>query len=153
MQGLLFEADRRQEFEAEEMTKRKTFAEFTIPYPQTKKGKSAFCRRFGLNAYYAGKHWAQRKKDAEWLHELAWIGMKKANIRKKLVAKPVEISFFWDDGLDADNHAVLGKAFVDAMVQYILPDDNRRWVKFVSHGFWDRGCIGVKIQEVEEAMP
>ena len=28
-------------------------------------------KRFGLNAYYAGKHWSQRKKDAEELHELA----------------------------------------------------------------------------------
>ncbi|MBM6792203.1 hypothetical protein H7U40_18310, partial [Flavonifractor plautii] len=43
---------------------------FDIPYPPTKKGKSAFCRRFGLNAYYSGKHWAQRKKDADELHAL-----------------------------------------------------------------------------------
>ena len=35
---------------------------FTIPYPATKAGKSAFCRRFGLNAYYEGKHWGQRRK-------------------------------------------------------------------------------------------
>ena len=48
---------------------------FNIPYPPTKKGKSAFCRRFGLNAYYSGKHWAQRKKDADELHALTLAAM------------------------------------------------------------------------------
>lgn len=55
--------------------------QFTIPYPPTKKGKAAFCRRFGLNAYYAGKHWAQRKKDADELHALTIASMKKARIK------------------------------------------------------------------------
>lgn len=49
---------------------------FNIPYPPTKKGKSAFCRRFGLNAYYSGKHWAQRKKDADELHALTLAAMR-----------------------------------------------------------------------------
>lgn len=38
---------------------------FTIPYPPTKKGKAMWSRQYGMNAYYSGKHWAQRKKDAE----------------------------------------------------------------------------------------
>ena len=50
---------------------------FNIPYPPTKKGKSAFCRRFGLNAYYSGKHWAQRKKDADELHALTLVALKR----------------------------------------------------------------------------
>jgi Holliday junction resolvase RusA-like endonuclease len=122
---------------------------FTIPYPPQKKMKSAFCKRFGLNAYYSGKKWAERKRDAEELHIMAWAGMKKAHIRKEYVKFPVCVTFYWDDGLDVDNHAVLGKAFVDAMKGYILPDDNRRWLREVRHRFWDHGMIGVEITEAE----
>ena len=118
---------------------------FTIPYPPTKKGKSAFCKRFGLNAYYAGKHWSARKRDAEDLHWMARAAMRRAKIRQKMVEYPVEIRFRWDDELDCDNHAVLGKAIVDAMKGYILPDDNRRWVKRISHEFWDGGEIAVEV--------
>lgn len=122
---------------------------FDIPYPQTKKGKAAFNRRFGLNAYYAGKSWPERKRDAEELHTLAVLSMRKAGVGRRLVERPVGITFFWDDRLDADNHAVMGKAFVDAMKGYILPDDNRQWVKRVSHEFWNGGCIRCEIEEVK----
>jgi Holliday junction resolvase RusA-like endonuclease len=118
---------------------------FEIPYPPTKKGKAAWNKRFGLNAYYAGKHWSKRKQDAEELHTLAILCMKKAHIRRQIVKGPVEIRFYWNDGLDCDNHAAMGKAFVDAMTNYILPDDNREWVRKVSHEFWDGDCIRVEI--------
>lgn len=111
---------------------------FEIPYPPTKRGKAAWNKRFGLNAYYAGKHWSQRKRDAEELHSLALWSMKKAHIRKQFVKGPVEVIFRWNDGLDVDNHAAMGKAFLDAMKGYILPDDNREWVRKVSHEFWGK---------------
>lgn len=120
---------------------------FEIPYPPTKKGKAAWNKRFGLNAYYSGKHFAQRKKDAEVLHELALLSMFRAGVRPGMVSGPVEVRFYWDDGLDVDNHAVLGKAFVDAMKGYLFPDDNRRWFRRVSHEFWDGGCIRVEVEE------
>lgn len=122
---------------------------FTIPYPPAKKDKAAFCKRFGLNAYYAGKHWTQRKDDARDLHMLTEFSMKRAHIRKQLVNYPVSVRFLWDDGLDLDNHAVLGKAIVDALKGYILPDDNRRWVKKVSHEFWDGGEIAVEVSKYD----
>lgn len=122
---------------------------FTIPYPPAKKDKAAFCKRFGLNAYYAGKHWSQRKDDARDLHMLTEFSMKRAHIRKQLVNYPVSVRFLWDDGLDLDNHAVLGKAIVDAMKGYILPDDNRRWVKEITHRFWDGGEIAVEVRRYE----
>lgn len=118
---------------------------FTIPYPPTKKGKAAFCRQFGLNAYYAGKPWPVRKRDAEQLHALTLCSMKQAGIQKQLVTDPVAVRFFWNDGLDVDNHAVLGKAIVDAMKGYILPDDDRRWLRKVSHAFWDGDSILVEV--------
>ena len=122
---------------------------FEIPYPATKRGKVAWNKRFGLNAYYAGKHWSQRKKDAEELHELAHWAMRKAGITKRLVNHPVKVTFFWNDNLDVDNHGALGKAFVDAMKGYILPDDNREWFRAVEHKFWSGDTIRVEIEEAE----
>lgn len=119
---------------------------FDIPYPPTKAAKTAWNKRFGLNAYYSGKHYQARRKDAEELHWIARAAMKKARIRKEFVPWPVEIIFRWNDGLDCDNHAALGKAFVDAMKGYILPDDNRRYVQRIVHEFWDGDCIRVEIR-------
>ena len=118
---------------------------FDIPYPPTKKGKAAWNKRFGLNAYYAGKHWSARKRDAEELHTLVILCMKNARIPRNQFKCPVEVKFYWNDGLDVDNHAALGKAFVDAMKGYLLPDDNREWFKKVSHEFWGGDCIRVEI--------
>ena len=106
-------------------------------------------KRFGLNAYYAGKHWSQRKKDAEELHTLAHWAMRKAGVTKRLVKNPVKVTFFWNDNLDIDNHGALGKAFVDAMKGYILPDDNREWFRAVEHKFWSGDTIRVEIEEAE----
>lgn len=122
---------------------------FTIPYPQTKQGKAAWNRRFGLNAYYAGKPWPVRRRDAEELHTVALLAMRKAHIRRQPVTGPVEIVFRWNDGLDIDNHAAMGKAFVDAMKGYLLPDDNRRWFRRVVHDFWDGDCIRVEVLPYE----
>ncbi len=123
---------------------------FTIPYPSGKRGKVGFCRRFGLNAYYAGKPWPARKRDADELHSMALAAMRKANIPKKLLDCPVKVKFYWDDGLDVDNHAVIGKCVVDAMKGYILHDDRRKWLRGVSHEMWGGGCIRVEILEAQD---
>lgn len=120
---------------------------FTIPYPPTKKGKAAFCKRFGLNAYYAGKHWAKRKRDADELHMLTRSALNRAHVKKHPFKNPVEIRFYWDDGLDADNHAVIGKAIVDAMKKAVIENDDRRYVAKVSHEFWDGREILVEVEE------
>lgn len=120
---------------------------FEIPYPPTKRGKTAWNKRFGLNAYYAGKHYQQRKRDAQELHTIALAAMRKARVPKRFFSFPVEVIFRWDDGLDVDNHAVLGKAFVDAMKGYVLPDDSRQYVRRVVHEFWDGDAIQVEIRE------
>lgn len=117
----------------------------TIQYPPTKAGKAAWNRRYGLNAYYAGKHYQQRKRDAKDLHMLTWAALRRAGIKKHPISIPVEIRFYWDDGLDIDNHAVVGKAVVDALKGWVLQDDSPRWVRKVSHEFWGRGKIGVEV--------
>ena len=104
---------------------------FTIPYPPQKQ-RSAFFRRYGLNAYYTGKHWAQRKKDAEELHELTVLSMKKAKIRKEPLQFPVKLVFRFNDRLDCSNHAILVKIIEDAMKGWIIKDDSRRYVKSIT---------------------
>lgn len=121
---------------------------FSIQYPPTKAGKAAWNRRYGLNAYYAGKHYQQRKRDAQELHALTWAALKKARVKKKMVSGPVEVRFYWDDCLDCDNHAVIGKAVVDALKGWVLPDDGPRWVRKVSHEFWDGAKISVEVEEI-----
>ena len=122
---------------------------FDIPYPPTKKGKSLFCRRFGLNAYYSGKHWAQRKKDADELHALTLAAMRRAKVKKAPLDVPVNITFYFDDGLDCSNHAVIIKAVEDAMRGWVIRDDNRRCVKSIKAGFHEKNCISIVVEEAK----
>lgn len=124
---------------------------FEIQYPQGKKGKSSWNRRFGLNAYYAGKSWPERKRDAEELHMIARAAMHRAGIKPGVMSSPAQVRFFWADGLDIDNHAVLGKAIVDAMKGYLLADDGPKYVRKVSHEFWEGDCIRVEVEALHGA--
>lgn len=124
---------------------------FEIQYPQGKKGKSSWNRRFGLNAYYAGKSWPERKRDAEELHMIARAAMRRAEIRPGVISSPAQVRFYWADGLDIDNHAVLGKAIVDAMKGYLLADDGPKYVRKVSHEFWEGDCIRVEVEALHGA--
>lgn len=62
----------------------------------------------------------------------------------------MEVRFSWDDGLDIDNHAAIGKMIVDALKGYLLVDDNPNWFRRVSHEFWSGGAIRVDILPFEE---
>lgn len=124
---------------------------FEIQYPQGKKGKSSWNRRFGLNAYYAGKSWPERKRDAEELHMIARAAMHRAGIKPGVMSSPAQVRFYWADGLDIDNHAVLGKAIVDAMKGYLLADDGPKYVRKVSHEFWEGDCIRVEVEALHGA--
>lgn len=121
---------------------------FDIPYPPTKKGKAAWNKRFGLNAYYSGKVWQQRKRDAEELHTLAQLSMRKAHIRRQLFAAPVELRFLFNDRLDCSNHAVIVKAVEDAMKGWVIKDDSRQYVQRIITEFWDGDTIHVEVREL-----
>lgn len=127
-----------------------------IPYPADKKAKTKFCRNYGLNAYYAGKAWQIRKRDAEHWHKLTWYAITQATgYTPKLFDKPVTVRFYWADGLDIDNHAVMGKMIVDGMKDLLLKDDTKKYVRSVQHYFRDdyfsnveNDCIIVEVAEV-----
>lgn len=116
---------------------------FEIEYPK-KIGE------YGMNAIYAGKHWTKRLKDAEYWHYLTHSAMNKAKIPKKaLFKKPVQISLYWNDRMDIDNHTYMGKMIVDAMKGRVIEDDTRKYFRKVVHQFWDKKCIGVEVQELD----
>lgn len=121
---------------------------FIIPYPESKAEKSKWSKEYGMNAYYAGKHWSARQFDAEYWHLMVMNCMNRQKVRRVPFEKPVAVVFYWNDRLDIDNHAVMGKMIVDAMKGRVIVDDTRRWLKGVSHFFHDENCIRVEVQEV-----
>ena len=124
------------------------YESFRIYYPKSKAEQKRWAKEYGMNAYYAGKHWSIRKQDAEYWHLLTRSAMNRQEIRVRPFEKPVEISFLWNDRLDIDNHAIMGKMIVDAMKGRLINDDNRRFVKGVYHGFHDEDYILIQIREV-----
>ena len=131
------------------MEKAKAKECFRIEYPNTPAGKKDWNKRFSDNAYYAGKHWAVRKKDADYWHNMVRACMDRQGVRKRPFEKPVEILLFWNDRLDVDNHSIMGKMLVDAMKGRLLQNDSKKWVRSVTHTFHDRGdYIWVEVREV-----
>lgn len=119
---------------------------FHLPYP---KDKTKFCRDYSLNAFYSGKYWAKRKREMDGWHMVVLSSLKKQRVRKALFSSPVQITFFWDDRLDIDNHAVIGKATVDALKGYLLVNDGPKWFREVRHKYWKGGEIRVEVEEIE----
>lgn len=122
---------------------------FEIQYPKGPKAKANWDRRFGLNAYYAGKRWQERKRDAEELHMIARAAMHRAGIRPMIIQGPVALTFYFDDGLDCSNHAMLVKAIEDAMKGYIIKDDSRKYVQSITMKFHGKDCIRVEVKGLD----
>lgn len=123
---------------------------FLIPYPPTKAGKTAWARQYGFNKYWAGVHWSQRKKDADYWHALVRSELRRQGIKPRVAKRPVYVAFYHNDRLDIDNHAAIGKMIVDALKGVLIADDSRRYVTGVHHLFWDGDGILVEVKEIEE---
>lgn len=87
-------------------------------------------------------------KDAKDWHILTTVAMNRAKVRTTPFDKPVIITFYWNDKLDVDNHAAIGKCITDALKKRVIVNDNRKWLKGVEHYFHDENCIKVFIREV-----
>lgn len=122
---------------------------FTIDYPKSKAEQKRWNRQYGLNAIYAGKHWSKRNEDKEFWHNMTWAAMHRAKVPKKLFDKSVAVTMHWNDGLDIDNHAYMGKMIVDSMTGWLFQNDNRQYVKSVKHEFHDKDYILVEVSEVK----
>lgn len=121
---------------------------FRIYYPTSKAEQKRWAKEYGMNAYYSGKHWARRQEDAQFWHLLTVSALNRQEVRRKPFDKPVIITLLWNDRLDIDNHAVMGKMIVDALKGRLINDDNRKWLKGVCHFFHDEDYILVQIKEV-----
>jgi hypothetical protein len=120
-----------------------------IPYPKTAAGKKEWNKRFGMNAYYSGKHWSKRKEDADFWHTLTRAAMSKAQVRRRPFEKPVVITFLWNDKLDLDNHSIMSKMIIDALKGRLINDDTRKWVRGIEHYWHEDDYIKVILQEIE----
>ena len=96
---------------------------FRIYYPKSKAEQKRWAKEYGMNAYYAGKHWSRRKQDAEYWHLLTRSALNRQEVRRTPFEKPVVITILWNDRLDIDNHAVMGKMIVDALKGRLINDD------------------------------
>ena len=123
--------------------------EFRIDYPKSKAGKTAWNRCYGLNAYYAGKHWAARKKDAEYWHLLTREAVYRLNKHPQDFDKPVEIIAYLNDNLDCSNHASELKMIEDGLKGILIVDDNKNYVKGISMYFHAENYIKVVVKEVD----
>lgn len=119
-----------------------------IPYPKSAAGKRQWSKEYGMNAYYAGKHWSARKRDAEYWHRLVRSYMDEQGVRRVPFKRAVIITFHWNDRLDIDNHAIMGKMIVDAMKGRVIEDDSRRWLKGVCHYYHEEDYIKIEIKEI-----
>lgn len=103
----------------------------------------------GMNKLYAGKHWAVRKKEADYWHQLTHINMKK-QLPKRIFKKPVMITIEYNSRLDIDNHGYLSKMIIDGMKGYLIEEDSRKYVKGLAQVFHDGPIdkIYVKVEEI-----
>lgn len=123
--------------------------EFKIDYPATKAGKTAWNRQYGLNAYYSGKAWPVRKRDAEYWHTLTRHAILREG-KPVMFENPVVIECYFNDNLDCSNHAAELKMIEDGMKGLIIADDNRKCVKGVAMYFHDEDFILVRVKEVKQ---
>lgn len=110
----------------------------TLPYPN-KPGL------YGMNSYYAGKHWSVRKKHADYWHDLV---LYETPWNRPPLKSPVKITFFWNDRLDLSNHAMMAKYIEDSIKGRIIKDDSRNHVQEITHKFHDEKTIKVVIEEI-----
>ena len=123
--------------------------EFRIDYPRTREGKTAWNRQYGLNAYYSGKHWAARKKDAEYWHRLTRAAVAKIDRNPEMFGKPVRITAYFNDNLDCSNHAAEMKMIEDGLKGLLIADDSRKYVQEISMRFHDEKYIRIIVEEID----
>lgn len=121
---------------------------FKIPYPQSKAGQKQWAKDYGMNAYYAGKPWQLRRRDAQFWHTLVRSHMDNQDVRRVPFKRPVIITFWFNDRLDCSNHGVMIKMIEDGMKGRLIQDDSRKYVKGIECYFHDEDYIGVEIREI-----
>ena len=123
--------------------------QFKIDYPPTKAGKSYWNKRYGLNAYYSGKPWQARKRDADYWHALVRSELTKQKIPMSKYNVPVSIKFWFNDNLDIDNDSTYAKLIIDSLKGLLIEDDNKKYVRRIELNCHDEDCILVAIERMK----
>ena len=123
---------------------------FTIKYPRGREGRKLWNTRYGMNAIYAGKHWAARREDAQLWHLQTAAAIRKQIKQPRLLEHPVVIRYWWNDRLDLSNHAYMAKLIEDGMKGVLIKDDSRKYVAGLEHRFHEQDCIRVEVEEIED---
>lgn len=118
--------------------------EFTVPYPVR---KSAWTKRYGLNAYWSGKNHHVRAADARDLETLVRLCLRQQGVPVRLFEKPVSISFWHNTRVDIDNHAAIEKMVVDALKGWLLRNDDRRHYREKHSFFHDENYMKVSVTD------
>ena len=114
------------------------YVTITLPYP-------AEYSKYGLNAYYSGKHWGRRKKDRDYWHDLVLL---ETPWNRPPLRSPVKLTFYWNDRLDLSNHAIMAKLIEDGLKGRIIVDDSRKYVQEITHKWHSEKCIKIVVEEI-----
>ena len=101
-----------------------------------------------LNLIYSGVHWKKRREKATDIHNLVKIQLKKQKVEKKICENPVVIEIIYNSNLDIDNHGYLAKLIIDGMKDYLIQEDNKKYVAALLQGFQEEPGITVRMHEL-----
>lgn len=118
--------------------------EFTVPYPVR---KSAWTKRYGFNAYWAGKNHHVRAADARDLEELVRLCLRQQVFRFGCLKSRYRFPSGTTPAWDVDNHAAIEKMTVDALKGWLLRDDDRRHYREKHSFFHDENYMRVVISD------
>lgn len=90
-----------------------------------------------------------RERNTDFWHAITHAALQSARLPRRPLPYPVEVTFYYDDHLDCDNHAYMSKMILDGCKGWLVEDDSRRYVKAVTNRFWDKpsGVIGIEFTE------
>lgn len=116
--------------------------EFTLPIKVNSK--------LSLNSIYGGLHWGLRRKQSQEIHEIVRLSMQAQNVSQEIFKNPVNIIFKWNSKLDLDNHGYIAKLIVDGLKGVLIYDDRKKYIKSITHNYWQGNGIKVEIEEIKE---
>lgn len=114
---------------------------FEIPMTKKEIGKYSF------NKLYATMHWTKRKAAADYFHSLTQCALYSQKIPKKLFEAPVKITMYFNSNLDISNHSWIAKMIEDGMKDYLIQDDNKKFVHELDQKFYEGEGILVQVEE------
>ena len=121
---------------------------FYIDYPENKGMKAKWAKWYGLNAIYAGKHFAERSKDKNFWSDMVRAVLYRQKVPKKIFERPVSISFWWNTNLDLDNEGYMRKLIIDALKGWLIFDDRLKYVRALHDYPHDEDYIKVVVEEL-----